>query len=429
MDVQVNRMPGSKVELSVSIPWDEWKGEIEHAVAHLSSQVKVEGFRKGKIPREVLEKKLGKATILVEGAEHAIDHLFPKVLAEAKIEGIGRPEIELEDAAENAALVFTVKMAVMPEAKLGGWEKAVKDVNARHAKEKPEVKDTEVEEELGRIAKTRAKLVTVNRPAKEGDAVELDFEVSMGGVPIEGGVGRKHPIVLGSGAFIPGFEEGIVGMESDDEKTFTLSFPDAYHEKTLAGKPADFHVKLLLVQEQEIPELSDEFAKSLGRFENIDELRKSVRDGMIAEQEERTKERHRGEILDTIVSVTDAELPDILVDSELRRMISEFAHQASMTGLSLPDYLARIGKTEEDLSVEWRPQAGKRLLSQFALESIAKDRDIDVANEEIEEEMNKVLAYVKSVRQAEKDLDLPAIYASIRERSRNEKVLVFLETL
>ncbi|MEI7750207.1 MAG: trigger factor [Candidatus Moraniibacteriota bacterium] len=429
MDVSVKPLPQSKAELSVSIPWEEWRGEIDHAAEHLSKNVKVEGFRSGKIPRAVLEKKLGKTTLLIEGAEHAIDHLFPSVLREAKVDAIGKPEIRLDDVNEGEALCFTVTTAIMPEASLGAWEKAVRSVNAKHAKEKTTVSEEDIEKELGRVARSRAKLVTVNRAAKDGDAVEVDFVVSRDGVPIEGGTGRKHPIVLGSGAFIPGFEEAVVGMEVGAEKTFTLLFPDTYHEKALAGKPAEFAVKLLLVQEQEIPELTDEFAKSLGRFENLAALRASISEGMAVEKADQEQERHRTDILDAIVAETKAELPDVLVEGELRRMISEFGQQAAMTGLSLDDYLSRMGKTEADLSVEWRPQAGKRLLSQLALESIAKEQDIDVANEEIEAEMNKVLAYAKSVKQAEKDLDLAAIYAAIRERSRNEKVLVYLETL
>jgi trigger factor len=429
MDVSVKRLPKSKAELSVSIPWEEWQEEIGHAVEHLSKSVKIEGFRSGKIPREVLEKKLGKATVLIEGAEHAIDHLFPKVIHEAKVDAIGKPEIRLDDVNEGESLCFTVTTDIMPEAALGGWEKAARSVNAKYAKDKTEVSEEEIGKELERVARSRAKLVTVNRAAKDGDAVEVDFTVSRGGVPIEGGTGRKHPIVLGSGAFIPGFEDAVIGMEADEEKTFTLTFPDEYHEKTLAGKPAEFAVKLLLVQEQEIPELTDEFAQSLGRFENLEVLRASVREGMHSEKDEQRKETHRTEILDAIVAETKAELPDVLIEGELRRMISEFGQQAAMTGLSLEDYLSRMGKTEEDLSTEWRPQAGKRILSQLALESIAKEQDIDVATEEIEAEMNKVLAYAKSVKQAEKDLDLTAIYAAIRERSRNEKVLVYLETL
>ncbi len=429
MDVQVKQLPKSKVELTVTIPWEEWKGEIEHAVEHLSHTVKIEGFRTGKIPREVLEKKIGKRTVLVEGAEHAIDHLFPKVLHEAGVDAIGRPEIRLEDANDGEPLDFTVIIEVMPKAAVGGWEKVVKAVNTKHAKEKATVETDAVEKELNRIAKSRAKLVTVSRAAKAGDAVELDFNVSREGVPIEGGVGRKHPIVLGSGAFIPGFEDAVIGMETGSEKTFTLHFPVEYHEKSLAGKPAEFHVKLLLVQEQDIPEIADEFAKALGKFESIEELRKSVHEGMLSEKEQQKKELNRTDILDALVSVTEAELPDVLIEGELKRMISEFSQQATASGLSLQDYLSHIGKTEEELSTEWRPQAGKRLLSQLALETIATDREIEATTEEIETEMNGVLAYAKSVKQAEKDLDLPAIYASIRERLRNEKVFVFLEKL
>ncbi|NTW14772.1 MAG: trigger factor [Candidatus Moranbacteria bacterium] len=429
MDVNVKKLPKSTVELAVSIPWDEWKGEIDHAAAHLSEQVKVEGFRKGKVPREVLEKKLGKSTVLLEGAEHAIDHLFPQVLREAGVDGIGRPEIRLDDVKEEGALEFTVTVAVMPKAGLKGWSKAVSAVNAGHAKEEVAVPDEEVERELDRLAKSRAKLVTVDRVAREGDAVEVDFDVTRGGVAIEGGAGRKHPIVLGSGTFIPGFEERVIGMEPGTEQAFTLTFPSEYHEKTLAGKPAEFRVKLLLVQEREIPELTDDFAKSLGRFEDLAALRKSISEGMLAERREQAAEKRRTDILEALVGEVEAELPDVLVENELRRMIGEFSHQASMTGLSLSDYLDRIGKSENDLAAEWKPQAEKRVLSQLALEAIAAEREIEVASEEIESEMNKVLAYVKSVRQAEKDLDLPAIYASIRERLRNEKVFALLESL
>lgn len=429
MDVQVKKLAESKVELSVSIPWEEWKGEIGHAVEHLSKSVKIEGFRTGKIPRDVLEKKLGKTTVLIEGAEHAIDHLFPKVLHESGVDAIGKPEIRLEDAKEGEALEFAVTTAVMPAVKVGSWEKAVKSVNAKRAKEATDVPTEEVDSELERIAKSRAKLVTVNRAAKSGDAVEIDFDVARSGVPIEGGAGRKHPIVIGSGAFIPGFEDQLIGMEAGSEKSFELTFPEAYHEKTLAGKPAEFGVKMLLVQEQDVPELTDEFAKSLGRFETLEELRKSVTEGMTDERQQQGKERHRTEILDAIVTVTEADLPEVLVESELRRMISEFSHQASMTGLTLEDFLARMGKTEADLSTEWKPQASRRILSQLALEAIAKEREIEAKTEEIEAEMNQVLAYAKSVKQAEKDLDLAAIYASIRERLRNEKVFVLLETL
>ncbi len=429
MDIKVKKLPGSKAELTVSIPWDGWKGEIDHVIGHLAEKVKIEGFRPGHAPREALEKKLGKEAVILEGAEHAVDHLLPDVVRESGVEAIGRPEILLEDASDGGELRFVVTTAVMPETKLGVWEQSVRAVNATYAKRKPDVSDEAVERELAHLAKSRAKLVTVSRAAKDGDAVEVDFDVLLGGVPIENGSGRNHPIVIGSGAFIPGFEDELVGMEAGAEKAFTLPFPTEYHEKNLAGRSAEFQVKLLLVQERDVPELSDAFAKSLGRFETLADLRKSVSEGMNAEEEQKTKEKHRTDILDAIVAVTEAELPDILVEAELKRMVSEFSQQVSSTGLALADYLSRIGKTEEDLAAEWRPQAERRLLSQLALERIAADRETEASSEEIEAEMNQVLAYAKSVKRAEKDLDLPAIYATIRERVRNEKVFDILETL
>ncbi|NTW14274.1 MAG: trigger factor [Candidatus Moranbacteria bacterium] len=429
MDVQVKKLPKSKVEIAVSIPWNEWKGEIDHAVEHLAKDVNVQGFRPGHAPREVIEKKIGKTTVLIEGAEHAIDHLFPKVLEAAKIDAIGKPEIRLDDVQAEGPLSFLVTTSVMPEVRLGSWEKKVKKENSAHAKEKLTVDDAEIAEELRKIAESRTKFVTVDREARDGDMVETDFEVTMNGVPIEGGTGKKHPVVLGKGAFIPGFEEGILGMRAGDEKSVELVFPETYHVDTLAGKPAIFHIVANLVQERLIPELSDEFARSLGNFESLESLRGNVSDGLLEERKAKAKERLRTGILESIVETAEAELPDVLVESEVRRMIGEFGNQASMMGLKLEDYLARMKKTEEELAKEWRPQAEKRILSELSIERIATDQAIEPGQEEIEEEMNKILAYAKSVSQAERELDLPAMYAASRNRLRNEKVFEWLERL
>lgn len=429
MDVQVKKLPKSKVEMSVSIPWDEWKGEIDHAVEHLAKDVNVQGFRPGKAPREVIEKKLGKTTVLIEGAEHAIDHLFPKVLESAKIDAIGKPEIRLDDVQAEGPLSFVVTTSVMPEVRLGSWEKKVRDANARHAKEKMSVEDAEIAEELRKIAESRTKFVTVDREARDGDMVETDFEVTMNGVAIEGGTGKKHPVVLGKGAFIPGFEEAIIGMRAGEEKVIELVFPEAYHVETLAGKPAKFHIVANLIQERQIPELTDEFARSLGNFESLEALQKNVSEGLLEERKAKAKEQLRTGILEAIVETAEAELPDVLVESEVRRMIGEFGNQASMMGLKLEDYLARMKKTEEDLAKEWKPQAEKRILSELAIEKIAADREIEPEQREVEEEMNKILAYAKSVSQVEREFDLPAMYAASRNRLRNEKVFEWLEKL
>ena len=429
MDVSVKKMPKSRAEISVSIPWDEWKAEIDHAAEHLAKDVKVEGFRPGKAPRAMLEKRLGKATILVEGAEHAIDHLYPAALAQAGVDAIGRPEVRLENVKENEALSFVVDTAVMPEITLKPWEKKVREVNKKQGEEKIEVAEADIDAEVARIAESRAKFVTVPREARDGDMTEVDFEVTMGGVPIEGGTGKKHPIVLGKGAFIPGFEEAIVGLSAGEEKSVDLTFPDQYHVKSLAGKPATFWVKVLLVQERQIPAVDDAFAASVGSFGNLAALRESIAEGMRTEREHEAKEKRRVAILEAITEGAEAELPEVLVESELRRMISEFGHQASMMGMELGDYLARLGKTEEELAKDWRPQAEKRILSGLALEAVAKEREVEAEQAEVEEEMNKALAYFKSIKQAEKDVDLPALYDAAKSRLRNEKLFELLEKM
>lgn len=429
MDVNVKKLPGSKVEMTVSVPWDDWKGDVDAAVTELGKDMNVKGFRAGKVPRDVVEKKLGKTPVVLEGAERAVRRLYPAALADAKADGIGQPEIRLDAAEEGGALSFVATTAVIPEVSLGAWEKKVKAVNASYAKKKADVKEEEIDEELRKLAESRAKFVTVGREAHEGDMTEIDFTVTRDGVPIEGGTSKKHPIVLGKGVFIPGFEEEVAGMKAGDEKTFELAFPEEYHVKELAGRPASFHVKVNLVQERQLPELTDEFAKSLGSFENLGKLRESVSEGMVEERKKELEEKRRTEILEAVVAVAEAELPEILVDEEVRRMVSEFGNQASMMGMKLEDYLTRLGKTAEELGKEWRPQAEKRILSELSIAKIADDRDISPSREEVEEEMNRILAYAKSVEQAEKDFDLPAMYTLSQNRIRNRKLFEWLEKM
>jgi trigger factor len=429
MDVHVKQLPKSMAEITVALSWEEWKKEIDHAAEHLASEMKVEGFRKGKIPRGMLEQRIGKNTLLVEGAEHAIDHTYPEALGKAKIVAIGKPEAHLGTVTEGESLSYSVVTAVLPKVTLTSWREAVKKKNAAEKGKKIVVDEKDIDEELRKVAESRAKYITVAREARDGDLIEVDFFVSQNGVPIEGGTSRKHPVVLGKGAFIPGFEEEVLGMKADEEKTFELTFPAAYHAKHLAGKPAEFRVKALLVQERDVPAIDDAFAKSLGAFENMEALRKSLSEGMLEEKRAKAKEDHRTVLLETVLEGAEAELPDVLVEGELDRMIREFESQASMSGVALDDFLAQAEKTIEGLRKEWAPQAGKRVLANLTIEELGEEEEIKVEQAEIEEEMNRALAYFKSIKQAEKDIDLPALYSASQTRIRNEKVFERLESL
>lgn len=430
MHSTIKKLPKSQVEITVTLPWEEWQEELRHATEHLAKDVKIAGFRPGKAPRDVIEKRFGKPAILAEAAEHAVQHSYPSVLKDKKIDAIGKPEVTLGQLAENMPLEYTVVTAVLPELILKPWKDAVKQVNTEYqAKATLTVDDEEISAELERLADMRAKLVTVNREAKLNDNVLVDFSVLQDGVLIENGKSEKHPLILGKGVFIPGFEEQLLGMKEGDEKTFELSFPAEYHAKHLAGKPATFVVKMGVVQEREVPVIDDTFAVGLGNFTSLDQLKTTMREGLLEEKRVKSREEHRARLLDVLVQNATVEHPEILIEEEISRMVREFEMQVRSLGLDLPGYLAQMKKTEAELRAEWLPQAHKRLSAHIILDRLAKEEELKIENEIIEAEMNKTLAQYKNTKDIEQKIDMERLYTAIRERLMNEKALEFLETV
>lgn len=429
MEVIVKKLPTSRVEISVTLPWEEWKEELNHVAEHLAKEVKVSGFRPGKAPRAVLEKRYGKGVLVAEAAEHAVAHSYPKVLSDKEISAIGEPKVELKKLSEGETLEYSVVTAVLPAIVLESWRGPVEKINARFAKEIPTITEGEIQAELAKLAEMRAPLVTVNRPAALGDSVLVDFTVRQDGVPIENGTSEKHPLILGKGVFIPGFEEQIVGMKEGEEKVFTLSFPVEYHVKHLAGRPAEFTVKLRLVQERQIPAIDDAFAATLGSFESLEKLKENMRTGMLEEKQQKKREERRAAILDVLVEMTDIEIPEILLSEEQARMLREFEAQARSMGLDFAEYLKQAKKTEAEIKEEWAPQAKKRVVAHLLLEQLAEDENVIVESADIEAEMNKTLGHFRSVQTAEKEIDLERLYTAVSGQLKNEKVLELLEKL
>lgn len=429
MNITVKKLPKSQVEITVTLPWEEWKEELHHAAEHLAKDVKVSGFRPGKAPRDVIEKRFGKPAILVEAAEHAVQHSYPRALKQEKIDAIGKPEVTLGKLAEHEPLEYTVVTAVLSEVILKPWKDAVKGVNKEYAEKTDVVAEEEISAELDRLTEMRAKLVTVNREARMGDNVLVDFSVLQDGVLIENGKSEKHPLTLGKGVFIPGFEEQLLGMKEGDEKTFELTFPAEYHVKHLAGKPATFAVKMGVVQEREVPAIDDAFATSLGNFTSLENLKETMREGLLEEKKVKNKEERRGRLLDVLVEHSAIEHPEILIEEELSRMVREFEMQVRSMGLDFSEYLVQMKKTEEEMKKEWLPQAKKRLSAHMILDRLAKEEEMAVENEAVEAEMNKTLAQYKDTKDIEKKIDMERLYASVRGQLLNEKVFEFLEKL
>lgn len=427
--MEIKKFPKSQIEIKTSIPWESWKVYINKAVENLGKDLKIPGFRPGKAPRNMMEQKVGNKAILEEAAGMAIKKNYADILEKEKLDTIGPPKAEILKIAEGNELEYKIISSVMPEVVLKKWQDEVKKINKEFGKDKIKTEEEEIKKELEHLANSRVKLVTVNREARSGDSVILDFQVLRDNVPIENGTSKNHPLVLGKSVFIPGFEENIIGMKENEEKEFEISFPENYHEKNLAGKPATFKVKVNLVQERQIPEADDDFAKSLGKFENLEALKKNIAEGMRMEKERQKKEKRRADFIEELIKASETDLPEILVHEELHKMINEFSVQVEGMGMKPDDYLAKINKSVEDLEKEWEPQAAKRVKASLLLEELAKIREIEIPAEQIEAEMNKTLQYYKNVKNLDKNIDTGKLYNYVKGQMVNEEVFKYLEDL
>lgn len=426
----VKKLKGSKVEFKVVVSWDNWKKYLAQAVKEISEEIKIQGFRSGKAPRNLVEQKVGKGMILNSAAEKAVQKSYADFVIAEKLEAIGRPEVSIEEITEGKDFEYKAIVAVMPEVGIKEkYKKEIQKINEAYKSKSVEAGDDEIKLELEKLANSRVKLVTVLREARKNDSVEIDFSVLVDGVPIEGGTSKNHPMIIGRGVFIPGFEENLIGMKEKEEKEFELEFPKDYHKKDLAGKKAVFKVKINLVQERQTPEINDDFAKSLGTFENLDALKKNMKEGMEHENEHKMKEQKRIDIVEKIIEHMEAELPDVLIDRELRQMMLEFEQQLQPGGMSLDDYLLKIKKEKTELENDWKPQAEKRVKSALGLKEIAKLEEISADSKDIEEEMNKTLQYYKKVKDLEKNIDMERLYEYTKGTIENEKTFDFLEKI
>lgn len=426
----LKNLPKSRIEFKVVVPWDNWKKYIDQSVKEISEEFKIPGFRPGKAPKNIIEQKVGKGVVLNSASQKAVEKSYVDFVAKEKLEVIGAPQVELEKIEEEKDLQYKVTVAVMPKGKLGTKYKArIKKINAENKDKVFTIEEKEVDLELEKLANSRAKLITVRRPAQKNDNVEIDFSVAVDGQNIEKGSSKNHPLVIGQGLFIPGFEDNLIGMMEGAEKEFTLNFPADYHEKNLAGKPAVFKVKLNLVQEREIPKVDDDFAKSLGNFTDLVALKNKLKENMEHEQKHKREEKVRNDYVEAIAADLEVELPDVLVESEAEKMIEEFAGQIQSMGMDLEKYLEQLKKTRADLQKDWQPQAEKRVKSALALKEAVLAEEIKADAKEIEAEANKTLQYYKKVEHAEKQIDMERLYNYTKGVLENEKLFEYLGKL
>jgi trigger factor len=315
----------------------------------------------------------------------------------------------------------------MPSVELPDYQKIAQSEKSGKKKE-IEVDEKELMQSLEWLQKSRAKYLTVLRPAQKGDRVEIDFVAKKDGQAFDGGESKNHPVILGEGKFVPGFEDNLIGLKENEEKKFSLVFPEDFPKKELAGQPVDFEAKMNLVQEAQIPELNDEFAKTLGAFADLAALKTNIKEGLAMEKEQRAKEAARAKILESIVKKTKMDVPRLLVEAETEKMLQEFKGNIAQMGLEMEAYLKNIKKTEAELRQEWQTKAGERVRAALVLRQIADIEKIEVSEKEIQDDINKILANYPDIDSIKNQIDMEQLKEYTRGRLRNEKVFEKLES-
>lgn len=423
MEFTIKKLPKSQLELEIKILAPEFQSFIDKAIFQLGQNLEIEGFRKGKAPKEIIEKNFGQDKILKEATQLAIRKNYLKVVSEKKITAMTNPEIEILSPPKiGKELLFKAKISVLPEIILPDYKKIA--VNCE--KKEVLVKEKEIEDTLLWLQRSRAKFSQIARPAQKGDFVEIEFSSPS----IEGNAKKKDAFLLGQGHLIPGFEEELEGMEAGQEKKLSLQLSKEHFQKDLAGNSVDFEVKMLSVQKMELPELGDQLAKSLGQFENLAALKRNINQGLNLEKEMQEKQRLRQEILEKIINKVSWEIPKVLIAEEQNRMLDNFKKEiANKFQISFEEYLEKVKQTKEALWQTLQKRAEARIKGFLALNKISTTENIQVSEEEIKDGVSKVLNKYKNIEEAKKGVDLEKLKLYIENEIRNEKTLQFLESL
>lgn len=422
MKVERKDLGKSQVELTIEIPIDEIKPYLESAANKISKETKIDGFRPGKVPYNVLKEKVGEQTILQEAAEEIVNKTFLKAIEQEKLPAVGDPQIKIEKIAPGNPLVYKVIVALLPKMKLTDFKKV------KVKKEKVEVSEKKFQQTLKDLRKMRATEKVVDREAKDGDKTEVDFDVFVDRVAIEGGSAKKQPVIIGEGTFIPGFEEKLVGMKAGDEKTFELKFPADYFQKNLAGKKAEFKVKLISVFQVDLPKEDDKFAQALGQFKTYEELKTKIKENIKLEEEQKNQHKFQASILEKIIELSDFEdMPDVLIESEKNRMVAEMKDDLEKNSLKWDDYLKHLKKTEEDMRKEFHDQAEKRAKSALVTREVAIGQKIKVSEKDIDTEIEKLAVVYQHQPEMAEQFKSPDYRKYLERILINKKVLEHLE--
>ena len=375
----------STVKITMEFDGAEWKSALEKAYQKTRGRFAVNGFRKGKAPKNVIEHAYGKGVFYEDGLNILFSENYPTVLEEKKeeIEAVGDPELSVEELTDDKGVLVAVT-PLRPDVKIGSY-KGMKIREYAYT-----VKDTDIDAEIERLRERNARLVAREGKAQDGDITDIDFEGFVDGEAFDGGKGEHFSLTLGSGQFIPGFEEQIVGHEAGEEFDVNVTFPEDYHAKELAGKAAVFKVKLNEVQYKELPVADDEFAKDVSEYDTLDEFKASIRKNMEEAAEKQAELEVENALVDQLVATLEGDIPPVMIETRIDEMVRDFDYRLSQQGLRLADYLKYIGGDEAKFREGFKEQAEKQVKMRLALEAVAKAENIEASEEDFENEVKRI---------------------------------------
>jgi len=414
----VEKAEKNVVEFEFSVSGEEFRAAIEKAYKKNVGKINIQGFRRGKAPRQIIERYYGSEVFFEDAVNIVLPDAYDKAIDEQNIEAIAQPEIDVKEISRENGVVFTAKVAVKPDFELGEY-KGVEVSKITHR-----TTEKEINGEIQKIRERNARMVPVeDRSAQNDDTVNIDFEGFADGVAFEGGKGENFDLKLGSGQFIPGFEEQLVGKNIGEEVDVNVTFPKEYHAENLKGKDALFKVKINGIKTQELPELDDEFAKDVSEFDTFEEFKADMAKKLKEKNKERAKRELEDKILETICNNTEIDIPEAMFETAVNNQIREFAMQLQYQGMSIEQYAQYTGITLDAMKAQIRPDAEKKVKTSLVLEKIAKVENIEVSDKEIEKELEKMAEQSKmSVEDIKKYVNV----ADIKDSKLVEKTVEFV---
>lgn len=424
MKTKVKNISDVKVELTISLGVEELKAAEQVALTKLAKEVKIEGFRKGKAPLEMVAAQVDQNVLGQEIIENALSKAVAEAFLKEKIQAINRPEVDVKKFVPGTELEFTATSEIMPKVELGDYK------NLKVKKEKVSVSQKEINETIDQILKNFAEKKEVKRAAKEGDEVIIDFLGKKDGVAFDGGKAEKFPLELGSKSFIPGFEEGLIGKKAGDELSLDLKFPKDYHAKDLAGAKVVFEVKIHEVRENVLPEINEEFLSKLGEFKTKEDFEKQIKEDLKTQKQVEADDKFKDELVKKLAEVSKVPVPEILLEDQKRSIEMDMQQNLMYSGLSLDDYLKRMGKTREEwLENDVKAVAESRVKSGLALAELSKVEKIQSSVDELDARIAQLKEQYGNSKEVVKQLSSDDVRRNLANQILTEKTIDLLVKL